>query len=288
MARTMADRKRAVAANVPGSYFVDATCIDCEACREIAPVTFGVGLPTAFVQTQPRDEGERHLAALAQLACPVGAIGAAQPPTQEDRDAFPLAITPDVAYCGFNSEDSYGANSYFVRHPDGNWLIDSPRFVGSLVKKLEAAGGLRYVFLTHRDDVADAQRFADHFGAERVIHRADLSAEPKAEVVIDGTAPVAVAPDFTVIPTPGHTRGHCVLLHGEYLFTGDHLAFDPEHQRLVAWRDVCWYSWPKQLESLAKLRAFDFSWVLPGHGRRVHQSPAEMHRQIELIVKAAA
>lgn len=284
----MADRKRAVAANVPGSFFVDATCIDCDACRQIAPATFGAGREASFVRAQPQNERERHLAALAQLACPVGAIGAATPPLRADVRSFPLPVEADIYYCGFNSEDSFGANSYLIAHPDGNWLIDSPRYAGPLVKRLEELGGLRYIFLTHRDDVADAPRFAQRFGAQRIIHRADAAAQPDAEILIDGDEATLLAPEFTAIPTPGHTRGHCVLLHREYLFTGDHLDFDRDRGTLAAWPNVCWYSWPKQLESLARLQAYDFSWVLPGHGQRVHQSAAEMRRQLEALLRRAA
>jgi hypothetical protein len=117
------------------------------------------------VPAQPRSQPERRLAALAQLACPVGAIGAVTPPTKADLAGFPLPIDGDVSYCGFNSEASFGANSYLV---------------------------------------------------------------------------------------------------------------------------VCWYPWSKQLESIAKLRSYEFSWVLPGHGRRAHQAPAEMRRQLDLILERAA
>ncbi|HET6147374.1 MAG TPA: ferredoxin, partial [Polyangia bacterium] len=27
--------------NAPGAFFVDASCIDCDACRQLAPATFG-------------------------------------------------------------------------------------------------------------------------------------------------------------------------------------------------------------------------------------------------------
>jgi hypothetical protein len=30
------------------------------------------------------------------------------------------------------------------------------------------------------------------------------------------------------------------------------------------------YSWAEQKKSLAKLQNFQFTWVLPGHGRRLH------------------
>ncbi len=160
---------------------------------------------------------------------------------------LPLALAPGVFYCGFNSRKSYGGNSYFVEHADGNWLIDSPRFVEPLARRLEERGGIRYIFLTHRDDVADAALYAARFGAERIIHRLELSSQPDAERVIDGFAPVELAPPFLAIPTPGHTRGHCALLYrDEFLFSGDHLWWSRNRGRLTASREVCWYSWPNR------------------------------------------
>ena len=48
-----------------------------------------------------------------------------------------------------------------------------------------------------------------------------------------------LAPGFLAIPTPGHTRGHCVLLFGgRFLFTGDHLAWDRDERRLEAYRGL--------------------------------------------------
>jgi glyoxylase-like metal-dependent hydrolase (beta-lactamase superfamily II) len=130
-----------------------------------------------------------------------------------------------VYYTGFNSPKSYGGHSYGVQHPDGNWLIDSPKYLPHLIRRFEELGGLRYILLTHRDEVAEAQKYAKRFGSQRILHRAELLAQPDAECVIDGRAPGELASEFTIIPTPGHTRGHCVLLYkGRFLFTGDHLC----------------------------------------------------------------
>src|ERR1700688_4885801 len=125
----MADRARALPENVEGPIFVDATCIDCDTCRQLAPAVFGVTGEFSFVKLQPRDPAEQLAALRALVACPTGSIG-----------------------------------------------------------------------------TADKQRV------------------PEAERVMDGLAPVELAPGFLAIPTPGHTRGHCALLAGErFLFSGDHI-----------------------------------------------------------------
>jgi glyoxylase-like metal-dependent hydrolase (beta-lactamase superfamily II)/ferredoxin len=284
----MAKLTKRVPEDVPGDFFVDTTCIDCDTCRQLAPDSFAEAPGHAFVHRQPVTAESRRQALRALVCCPTGSIGCLGPDRpQAVMDDFPLAIEGPVHYCGFNSPKSYGGNSYFVRHPDGNWLIDSPKFLPRLVKRLEALGGVAHIFLTHSDDVADAERYAERFGSRRVIHRAELSAQPGAELVLDAEEPVELAPDFLAIPTPGHTRGHCVLLFRQrFLFTGDHLAWDRHEKQLEAYYDYCWFSWERQTESMQRLARFPFEWVLPGHGQRVHLPQAEMRRQMgELVAR---
>ncbi len=282
----MANLTKRVPEDAPGDFFVDRTCIDCDTCRQLAPAVFGEAADHAFVQHQPATPDDRRRALHALVCCPTGSIGS----TGADRpqtvlDDFPLMIEEPVSYCGFNSPKSYGGNSYFVRHPDGNWLIDSPKFLPRLVRRFEALGGIAHIFLTHRDDVADAQLYAKQFGGQRYIHRAELAAQPDAEVVLDGEEPIWLAPDFLAVPTPGHTEGHCVLLFRQrFLFTGDHLAWDRHGRRLEAYPDYCWYSWPRQTESMHRLAGLSFEWVLPGHGQRVQRPVGEMRRQMGELV----
>jgi glyoxylase-like metal-dependent hydrolase (beta-lactamase superfamily II)/ferredoxin len=284
----MANLKKRVPENVPGDFFVDSTCIDCDACRQIAPSVFGEAADTSFVKAQPVSSAERRQALQALLACPTGSIGCLghDDPKAAMKD-FPLLLEEPVYYCGYNSPKSYGGNSYFIRHAAGNWLIDSPKFVTPLVQQLEALGGVAHIFLTHRDDVADAQRFAEHFGSPRIIHREELSSQPGAEVVLEGDGPWQLAEGFRAIATPGHTRGHCVLLYQErFLFSGDHLDWDRDARQLSASEDYCWYSWPEQAESMERLAAYRFEWVLPGHGQRVHLPAAEMRQQMRRLAQS--
>src|SRR6478752_2054091 len=48
---TMADQKKRLDSNVAGNFFVDATCINCDACRQLAPDSFEeIGEFSAVVQ----------------------------------------------------------------------------------------------------------------------------------------------------------------------------------------------------------------------------------------------
>jgi len=286
----MADLSKRLPENVDGGFFVDSTCIDCDTCRQIAPATFGETGEFSFVQAQPRRTEDVAAAYRALVACPTASIGAADKSgVAAAVREFPFPLEPRLYYCGFNSRKSFGGNSYFLEHPEGNWLIDSPRYVEHLARRFEDRGGIRYIFLTHRDDVADADKYVARFGAERIIHRLELAAQPDAERVIDGFDPLEVAPGFLVIPTPGHTRGHCALLaENRFLFSGDHLWWSRHRGRLNASRDVCWYSWREQVASVRKLARYGFEWVLPGHGERIHFPREEMARQMARVVEAVA
>jgi len=99
-------------------------------------------------------------------------------------------------------------------------------------------GGVATMFLTHRDDVADHQKFRDHFGCERIIHKDD-SRGIAAERLLEGDSAVSLDEELLAVPVPGHTRGHVVMLYRDkFLFTGDHLAWSDERQGLIAFRSM--------------------------------------------------
>ncbi len=293
----MASSRRRLPTNVPGDFFVDETCIDCDTCRWMAGETFDRAGEQSRVHRQPRTEDERERALLALIACPTGSIGTEEKHELEAaRRAFPLRLAGDagagteVFHCGYHAEASFGAASYFIRRPadrGGNVLVDSPRWNRVLVRRLEELGGVRLLFLTHRDDVADQRRFAEHFGCKRVMHAADATgaAGVGAEHVIEGLEPVALDAELFVVPTPGHTRGSACLLHGSrFLFSGDHVAWSESRGHVYAFREACWYDWREQLRSMERLARERFEWILPGHGRRCHfpaeRMAAEMQRCI--------
>ncbi len=284
----MAQLALRIAENVPGDFFVDTSCIDCDACRQIAPLVFhDIGNQSA-VHHQPANDEELLAAQKALIACPTASIGSAlKHDMKRALASFPELVGEDVYRCGYTSESSFGAFSYFIRREGGNVLIDSPRFAGPLVKRLDEMGGVRRMLLTHQDDVADHEKFHERFGCERVIHRDDVRSRTAAvELKPSGHAPIALGDDLVMIPTPGHTKGHSVFLYRDkFLFTGDHLAWDPDDEMLIAFHGACWYSWSEQIKSMERLLDYSFEWVLPGHGRPMRLTSARMREELERCVR---
>ncbi|THU71701.1 hypothetical protein C4D60_Mb04t04270 [Musa balbisiana] len=243
--------------NVEGEFFVDHLCIDCDTCRWMAPEVFTRVDDMSAVNRQPSCEEER------------------------------IKALQGVYHCGYHSERSYGATSYFVTHPEGNILVDSPRFTERLACNIEMLGGVHYMFLTHkiisieeqgllpiynnRDDVGDHEKWSKRMQCERILHSGDVEiSTADVENKLCGEGPWDIATDFKLIYTPGHTEGSVCLYYKplKVLFTGDHL-YGSEESDLAFSVIYNQQSVSLQLKSIRKLLDFDFEWILPGHGRRV-------------------
>jgi glyoxylase-like metal-dependent hydrolase (beta-lactamase superfamily II)/ferredoxin len=280
----MAELRNKLDGNAPGEFYVDSSCIDCDLCRQIAPGIFRDAGETSLVGRQPSGPAETLRAEMALVTCPTASIGTlAKHDLKPALASYPERIEDGVYFCGFASEASYGAASYLIVRPGGNVLVDSPRFTEPLVRRLEALGGLRWMFLTHQDDVADHLKFRERFGCERIMHVEDAGFP--VERPVEGLDPVRLADDLLILPTPGHTAGHLTLLHlDKYLFSGDHLWWDPAAGRLHASRRYCWHSWSEQRKSMLRLRDSTFEWVLPGHGARHHAPAPRMRQELDDLI----
>jgi len=73
----MPDRDNRVPENLPGEWYVDHECIDCDLCRELAPDNFERNEDEgySYVYKQPESDGERDACREALESCPVEAIG---------------------------------------------------------------------------------------------------------------------------------------------------------------------------------------------------------------------
>jgi glyoxylase-like metal-dependent hydrolase (beta-lactamase superfamily II) len=271
--------------NAPGSWYVDTRCIDCSAARTVAPgLIVRRGGQSVFAR-QPGTPEELMIAWRARLLCPTASVHSEARLATPDA-VFPEPMTDTVWRLGYNARESYGAHSFAIRRPNGNVMVDALRWTQGVVTTFEGWGGLAHILLTHRDDVADAERYAVHFGARVWIHEDDRGAAPYATDILRGREPTRIAGDLLAIPVPGHTKGSVVYLYDERcLFTGDSLAWSFERDDLTAFRDVAWWSWPEQLKSLRRLLDHDFEWVLAGHGGSRGRPPTEMRTRLAAMLK---
>jgi ferredoxin len=73
----MADKTNRYEDNAPGAWYVDTACIDCDLCREYAPLTFAASDDRDHhrIIRQPVTSDELKAAEDARIGCPVDAIG---------------------------------------------------------------------------------------------------------------------------------------------------------------------------------------------------------------------
>ncbi len=212
---------------------------------------------------------------MALVACPVHAIHGDGADLRAAAASFPDPVAPGIYACGFASASTYGASAWLIVRPEGNVLVDVPRPVPALFERIRALGGVKTLFLTHRDDLDGHDKLATAFACERVMHVGDrCAASSGVERYLEGDD--CLGTGLQALHVPGHTRGSMVLLvDRQYLFSGDHLwgtgprgwVSEGVPEGLGAGRSVCWYDWDQQIESVERLLKFEFAAVLPGHGR---------------------
>jgi ferredoxin len=73
----MANKNDKTPGNVPGQFYVDSTCIDCDLCRNTAPATFfrNDEIGSTVTGRQPTTPEEILLAQTAAEECPTDSIG---------------------------------------------------------------------------------------------------------------------------------------------------------------------------------------------------------------------
>ncbi|XXY46214.1 MBL fold metallo-hydrolase [Sorangium sp. So ce269] len=272
--------------------------------RRGLPVLEGSHDEGAFtgVLRHPRSQADLEAARAAVAACPVHALRL-RPPAERARPAgalgppfrtWPRRIEDDVWALGHPSDKNISATVYFIERPGGGVLVDLPRPTEAIFRFLEEHGGVRWIFITHRDHAHHHAEFAARFpGCRRVLGAADVNLrgseyqEATGDVEIqlrDRPEPMTLegAPladgelagaELAVLSQPGHTAGSmCLLYRGRFLFTGDHLAYSRRLGHITAFRLQCWDDWERQTRSVRRLAALAeaghlrFTWLLPGHG----------------------
>ena len=270
--------------DVAGPWFVDTRCVRCDSARNWAPGLIGMDAAgRSFVARQPSGADEEAAMWRAAAACPTKSIGNREHP-REPAGVFPYRMTDGVFALGNNSLSSFAAHSFMVVRPDGNLMIDSPRFNRTLAESIDGLGGIAHVLLSHRDDVADADRWTERYGARVWIGEADADAAPYATDLTGNDGVTVIAPGVVSIPAPGHTKGH-VLYHidDRCLFTGDTLHWNHRLGELDVFPKQTFFSWSVLADTMDLLATLTVEWVFPGHGMWHRVGVEEWTRQMSAL-----
>ncbi len=270
--------------NAAGPWYVDNRCIRCDASRNWAPGLIDADVAgRSYVARQP--EGKEQLAAMwrAAAACPSKSIGNLEHHT-EPPGIFPYQLTDGVTALGNNALSSFAAHSFLVERPEGNLMVDSPRYNRTLAESVDALGGVAHILLSHRDDVADADRWSERYGSKVWIGEADRDAAPYATDVTAIDAVAAISPGVLSIPAPGHTEGHVVYhVDDRLLFTGDTLHWNHRRGELDVFPKQTFYSWATLADTMDMLAGLPVEWVFAGHGMWHNIGAQEWKRQMTAL-----
>lgn len=193
------------------------------------------------------------------------------------------------------NRDTLGGTAYLIVEKDANVLIDAPPWNEETQTFLQQQGGVRSLFITHRDAIAQAQRIQAAIDCEIVVQEQEAYLLPEATVSAFG-AEVAVSPQVRGVWTPGHTPGSsCAYYEGEggVLFSGRHLLPNrdgaPEPLRTAKT-----FHWRRQLKSVAALRdrfsPDTLAFICPGASTgflRGKRAIPDAYRQLQAIDLAA-
>ena len=270
--------------NAAGPWYVDSRCIRCDAARNWAPGLIEADAAgRSYVARQPEGKEEQASMWRAAAACPTKSIGNLEHP-MDPPDIFPHRLADGVLALGNNALSSFAAHSFLVERSDGNLMVDSPRYSRALAESVDALGGVAHVLLSHRDDVADADRWAERYGARVWIGEADCDAAPYATDVTSGDSVAVISPGVLSIPAPGHTEGHVVYhIDERLLFTGDTLHWNHRRGEMDVFPRQTFYSWAMLANTMDMLADLPVEWVFAGHGMWRNIGAQEWKRQMAAL-----
>lgn len=148
-----------------------------------------------------------------------------------------------------------GGVSYLILENFGNILVDCPAWDGENQEFLQANGGIRWLFLTHRGAIGKAKEIQKKFDCALVIQEQEAYLLPGLEVTTFQQE-LTLSPTSQAIWTPGHSPGSACLYHSDYdgvLFTGRHLLPN-QTGAPVPLRISKTFHWRRQIDSVRKLR----------------------------------
>ena len=192
-------------------------------------------------------------------------------------------------------QSSAGSHVFLVQAAE-NVLIDTgnPGEFDAIWADLRSLGveSIDHILLTHHDvdHIGNARRLQEQTGARVWASREDIpyiigeKPRPGIKRIIQGI--IRVEPprmsgsysenlqfgEIQVIPAPGHTPGHVIVLYRHVLFIGDLFAIKHGTLRLFP----SYLTWNSQavFQSLALLKTLKFDWLCPAHGQPLQRNNA--------------
>jgi glyoxylase-like metal-dependent hydrolase (beta-lactamase superfamily II) len=172
-----------------------------------------------------------------------------------------------VMWSWLSPPHGYDFNGYFIRHPEGNLVID-PAEPDEEVLALLAREGVARILLTNRNHGRRAGLVRERTGAPVAIHAGDAAHARAQDVPVDAALTVGerIGP-FTVVGVPGKSPGevafHCPKRR--VLIVGDAVIGNPPGA-LSLLRERVMDDPPRLRASVRALAALDPEALLPGDG----------------------
>lgn len=175
-------------------------------------------------------------------------------PSQSNQPPKPPQIVWGNIFGFPPNRDTLGGTAYFIVENEGNILIDCPAWSEANQNFLQAEGGVRWLFLTHRGAIGRMKEVQAAFNCEILIQEQEAYLLPGLSVTTFEQE-FTLSPLAQVIWTPGHSPGSSCLYYadaGGILFSGRHLLPDRQGEP-VPLRTAKTFHWQRQLKSVQLL-----------------------------------
>ncbi len=153
------------------------------------------------------------------------------------------------------NRDTFGGTAYLIVRNEGNILLDCPAGNEINQKFLQASGGVRWLFITHRGGIGKTPELLQAtFDCEVLIQEQEAYLLPGLRVT-KFQQEFSISHDAQVIWTPGHSPGSSCLyygIEGGVLFSGRHLLPNQLGEPLPL-RTAKTFHWPRQIKSVQLL-----------------------------------
>lgn len=186
----------------------------------------------------------------------------------------PHLILNENIYAFSPNRATLGGTSYYIvekaRSSIGNILIDAPAYGEETLAFLQAHGGVRWWFITHRGAMGQTKALQAALDCTVVVQEQEAYLLPDIPNVVTYREQYQIGSNIEVLWTPGHSPGSACVYYTEakgVLFTGRHLLPDRQGQ-LQPLRFAKTFHWPRQLQQVerlkAKFSAATLAYICPG------------------------